>query len=393
MSLFVADYVLGLFGFPSEHPFVFSYEKNKTDSIKSIEYSTSFNTNSLGLRYKQLSIEKSTNEKRILVLGDSYVFGLGVEENETFCSKLEKHYSTTTNPVNFVNAGLIGTGPFHYAKLFFNLGTELNPDGVLICVYANDLQNCEPFPLNEELIYKDSINRTGLKKIVYTLFPKIYILAGGVFQKKYTVFRSYDVEKEIKKRINSGSVSKEDYLRWKQKVPLEYIEAVKNAEMNIHSISLGFFNSNEWLSNLDLSTEGDTFRWNNYCFFLNKITAYCKVNKIPVGIVYIPFRGQYDVHFYDDPHPMLHSGIKIKKEWLHSDAIIQKKLAIWAELKNSPFYDLTDTLRHMCKIDTALRLTFNVDDHFNKEGHERAAKALETWLDENTIFTFNKSHN
>ena len=48
------------------------------------EWNVHYNINSLGLREKEYSIEKPEGVTRILVLGDSFAEGFGVEQNESF---------------------------------------------------------------------------------------------------------------------------------------------------------------------------------------------------------------------------------------------------------------------------------------------------------------------
>ncbi len=74
--------------------------KNFHHIAYTVEFDHYVSTNSLGIRGKEISLEKPQDTYRILLLGDSMTFGWGVNEGETFAKILE------TNLNNFAkNAG------------------------------------------------------------------------------------------------------------------------------------------------------------------------------------------------------------------------------------------------------------------------------------------------
>ncbi len=110
--LFVVDQVLGVLGFAAEKSSRSGHRANVSKIVKSIEVEYEFSTNDLGLRYPPIPLEKSPGEVRILLLGDSFTEGVGVQASETFGNSLENHYSSKTGTeVRFINAGLAGKGP------------------------------------------------------------------------------------------------------------------------------------------------------------------------------------------------------------------------------------------------------------------------------------------
>src|SRR3989338_4149797 len=83
--------ILGYFlKYPTELPLKISHPSNYPERRKNIEFAYDFNTNSQGVRYRELPLEKKENEFRFLVLGDSYAEGVGVDAEDRFTEILER---------------------------------------------------------------------------------------------------------------------------------------------------------------------------------------------------------------------------------------------------------------------------------------------------------------
>ena len=86
---------------------------------------------------------------RVAVLGDSFTFGLGVANDETFVSRLN---ARSDDRRQYLNLGVPGYSTDQELLLFRKTGKALKPDSVLLVVYlANDLfDNNRPFPLQAD---------------------------------------------------------------------------------------------------------------------------------------------------------------------------------------------------------------------------------------------------
>lgn len=89
-----------------------------------------YTNNSQGFRGSKEFKLKNTN-RRVLFLGDSFTYGLGVNDDQTFCFHVEK--SLADLGVEIINTGNPGKGMDYELKLFSIVGRKYHPDIVALC--------------------------------------------------------------------------------------------------------------------------------------------------------------------------------------------------------------------------------------------------------------------
>lgn len=91
--------------------------------------------NSEGLRGAEIA---ATGESRILVVGDSVVFGQGIAEPETFCVRLEEQLRKQGVTVQVLNGAAPGYNTTNEVAFLRHIGLPLRPDVVVLGVSLND---------------------------------------------------------------------------------------------------------------------------------------------------------------------------------------------------------------------------------------------------------------
>lgn len=101
------------------------------------------NINSYGFRGKKITENKSANTKRIIFLGDSFTFGWGLSDEETYPEKICKQLSQITNDLKFecVNLAMPGNNIFNSYQIFLNIALKFNPDIVIFGQNINDVES------------------------------------------------------------------------------------------------------------------------------------------------------------------------------------------------------------------------------------------------------------
>jgi lysophospholipase L1-like esterase len=104
-----------------------------------LEFKVSVRTNALGFRGREIPAQPDPGTFRILTLGDSFTFGWGVEEEETFIRVLERRLSAVGR-VEVINAGVPGYSADQYLLFLRTRGFALRPDAILLIECGNDDQ-------------------------------------------------------------------------------------------------------------------------------------------------------------------------------------------------------------------------------------------------------------
>lgn len=111
---------------------------NCKGKLTTSDFSYDFETNSLGLREREIP-EKKDGVYRILIIGDSFAEGWGVPLNERF----DRVASNIINndKIEIVNAGIRSYSPILELLYLKDQGLKLNPDKVIMLFDASDLHD------------------------------------------------------------------------------------------------------------------------------------------------------------------------------------------------------------------------------------------------------------
>lgn len=115
-----------------------AHEPGQEGVFETEQFRTLVRINQKGLRDREHSYERLNDSGRILVLGDSFAWGYGVEESERFSQRLE-----TSLGVEVINAGVSGYSTDQELLWFQNEGVKYDVDLVILVFCGNDIGDNE----------------------------------------------------------------------------------------------------------------------------------------------------------------------------------------------------------------------------------------------------------
>jgi GDSL-like Lipase/Acylhydrolase family len=194
LALAAAEGLLALFGLATPEPPIYPGERtvatgptvdpligwklppNATVEESGVDYDVSYQANPQGFRSPQ-DFERATPRRRIVLLGDSYTFGTGVEQGQTFAARLE-HALRRTRTYNF---GIGGFGVDQMWRTLHHYALAVRPDVVVLAFIRNDLdRSLSAIRLGHDWLAKPTYRLDGEKLVPLTLENRPGALARWV---------------------------------------------------------------------------------------------------------------------------------------------------------------------------------------------------------------------
>jgi hypothetical protein len=104
---------------------------------------TTYTTNAEGIRYPDVDQNKAPGGRRILALGDSFVWGDGLRDDELVTTKLEAALSSEFPGIMVINAGIGGYNTADEYQQLLRLAPRYEPDHVIVFFFTNDILSRE----------------------------------------------------------------------------------------------------------------------------------------------------------------------------------------------------------------------------------------------------------
>jgi hypothetical protein len=107
----------------------------------SADFRVGVHVNALGMRGAEQPREKTPGVRRVLVLGDSFGFGWGVEDAEAFPARLEARWRNAGQAVDVLDAAVPGYAADQSLLFLRERGFALAPDLIVLASCQNDVED------------------------------------------------------------------------------------------------------------------------------------------------------------------------------------------------------------------------------------------------------------
>jgi len=115
---------------------------NCKGEVKSEDFEFEVVSNDLGLRERRVGLEKEKGKYRVLILGDSFAMGWGVEQEDRFSEVAAKVLKEQgEDKVEMINAGINSYSPIIEVEYLRDKGIQFDPDLVMVLLDISDLHD------------------------------------------------------------------------------------------------------------------------------------------------------------------------------------------------------------------------------------------------------------
>jgi lysophospholipase L1-like esterase len=139
------------------------YRPNAAAFVSGPEYAASYEINAEGMRDEEVHpAAKGDSTVRILLLGDSFAFGVGVDYDSTWSVIFERRCLENGIKVEVIKAGVSGYDTRSELLYLYRLFPKYHPDIVLIAFLSNDLVTNLLLAANESLEGNQSMRQDSM---------------------------------------------------------------------------------------------------------------------------------------------------------------------------------------------------------------------------------------
>ena len=180
-------------------------------NLKGNFFGKSVSINSLGMRDREISVNPD-NEFRILVMGDSVPYGIGVQFEESFPYQLETILNSDSNNRHFrtLNMGVPSYNTEQELLLLKTLGISLQPQLAILLFSSNDIEPKMWVFDKRRSWYANLIQRSYAASLLYILYREL---------KKVLADKGLLLAQRLISPANAGQISFHEYNlasdRWK----------------------------------------------------------------------------------------------------------------------------------------------------------------------------------
>lgn len=336
---------------------------NKTCRYKTDEWDVLYKINSWGLRDSEFSLKKKDDEFRILLLGDSFTQGLGVDIDKSYAAILEKNLNAANlqKKVKVINSGVFAYSPLVEYLYLKEKGLSFEPDMIVLTFNLTD--------------FWDDRTRFNELKSVYNRLSddqlKDKIVQGNVEFNFEAINTTASVQKNQKFDRSVFLYKTKLWLRKNVRIYKElsgFVKKRKQTGADNQKVSIGD-PDNDFVAVLrgqSISDETWDALWNLPVYNIRLASDLAKNNNIPFVVVVIPDATQISKEGWQT-----RSMLDLSDDYTDPRGPYEDELKKRLEPLSIPVIDLLSTFKKSGEL-----LYFKYDNHWNEKGHKLAGEEI-----------------
>jgi lysophospholipase L1-like esterase len=371
-ALKFADLALGtLRGTQQRH--LLRLPENASYRHHSSEFDYTFTANSLGLRGPERSLDKPAGTRRIAVIGDSFIAGYGVADQEVLTVHLEQLLNAEfTPPTEVINVGRSGSSTVREYDLYRLVARRFSPEIVILAYFlGNDLREVVEEHDQDEL--REWHPRGSVRRAAYAWCPNLY-LELALLKQSARVRQAAGPRTEaavlavLRRECQERQADYETALAAYRLLPEDVRQSLIAGRLADHQILPGCYDPSCLRRAIDPDDGYFAQAWPRTQRHLDLLQQAVTGGGGQFVVLIIPDTVQMDA---GAQFRMAELGYEVDPDWLTRPGRTQQAVQAWCERTGVPCWDLTERLRQ-----SSQPLYFLRDGHFNPAGHRRAAELL-----------------
>lgn len=337
---------------------------DSTCRFKTDEWDVIYKINSFGLRDEEVSSDKK-EQFRILLLGDSFTQGYGVEKEESFGEVLQSLLNQQrSGQFEVINGGVFGYSPLVEYLYLAKKGLNLEPDMVILSLTLTDFfedrqrfaEIRASYPELSEKQLKEKIEEADVE----FNFAKINQTDSSEPQKVLAPFFSYDFKKWMRNNFKTYATLA-DFAKKRESPVQQDVFYQGDIDRDIVALIRGEkITDHDWQKLWELPVN-----------HIGAIANLLKMSGIPFVVVGIPDAFQVSA----DEWPG-RNALGIPANFSDPRGDFQEEAARRLEDASIPFVNLLPKFREA----NLFPLYYTHDGHWRNTGHRLAAQIIFDWL-------------
>jgi lysophospholipase L1-like esterase len=346
------------------------FPHNSKRHLTTSEFSHTVQVNRLGFRDRDFGA-KSDDVFRILAIGDSFTYGMGVQIEDSWTKLVEKQLREDGYKVEIANLGRPGAFPFLYTILAKAALPILQPDLVIIAALQGDdlAQSTIRSEINKEyttIAPKDRASEPPSASRIQKWFPGFSYLSQRA--KATTATEDLGAVRETRRLKMMKNMTSEERDKLSKLDP-GIRQAFEHDGLNPAMIRLALNQPEYYVEYTDVNSENFSERRDNMAWEFGRIKSIAESHNAEVLILSVP-NGTYVSEKVNASKGRI--GFITNEDLLTGNRADIGTIQA-AEIAKLPVVNVTKEFREFCEKET---LYFELDGHFNELGNRRFADAI-----------------